>query len=126
MKILPALLLVAAPAIAAEPLAPPRAVQQMLGVVSVYDASEEEKCGVILYEDETPGGYVIHKYDGCEDAFPVMRKVAAWRAYQGGELSFADADGHDLVRFRGEGYTRDAVTPVDGIVKLWSAQEANE
>lgn len=126
MKPFLAVLLMATPAAAAETLAPPRVVQDMLGVISVYNAAEEEICAVILYEDKVKGGYRLERYDGCDEAFPVMRKVEAWRAYRTGEMSFADSRGRDLVRFRGTGYTRVAITPVDGIVKLWSAQEAND
>jgi hypothetical protein len=122
-----ALILTATPALAADKLAPPRKVESMLGDVAVMNAAEEEPCNVILYEDKVPGGYRIEQYEGCDTAYPVMAKVKAWRAYTSGEMSFADAKGKDLVRFKRKSeYIFRAVKPVDGIVKLWSAQEVNE
>lgn len=121
-----ALLVVTTPALAADKLAPPRKVEKMLGVVSVYNASEEENCSVILYEDKTRGGYTLEQYEGCDAAYPVMAEVKAWRVYTNGDISFADETGRDLIRFHGKPYTLDAIEPVDGIVKIWSAQEVAE
>lgn len=124
--VLPALMLFAAPATAGEALMPADSVMHMMGDVAVYDASGAEKCGVMLYEDEVPGGYRLEKYDACDTSIPVLGKITAWRAYAGGQIAFADDGGNDLIRFSGEGYTMQAITPVDGIVKIWSAQEVAE
>ncbi|MCB1378588.1 MAG: AprI/Inh family metalloprotease inhibitor [Alphaproteobacteria bacterium] len=125
-RMLLALVLMASPAFAADPLAPPRTVEEMLGDVGVMNAAGEDLCSIILYEDEVPGGYRLEQYPGCEKPFPVMARVKAWRVYGNGEMTFADAAGHDLVRFRGKPFTFTAVEPVDGIAKIWSAQEVAE
>jgi hypothetical protein len=121
-----AFLVIASPAFAAEKLAPPRTVEAMLGDVGVFNTAGEDACSVLLYEDEVPGGYRIEQYEGCDKAFPVMAKVKAWRAYANKEMAFADETGKDLIRFHGEPYTYYAVKPVDGIARIWSAQEVAE
>ena len=127
-RLLPVLFVLAltTPAMAADKLAPPRKVETMLGDVGVLNDRDEDPCSVMLYEDKVPGGYRIEQYDGCDKAYPVMAKVKAWRVYTNGQMSFADAKGNDLVRFKGKVYHYFAIKKVDGIAKLHSAQEVAE
>ncbi len=122
--------LAATPAISAEKLAPPMKVQEMLGDVGVMAHADDDRCTVALFEDGVPQGYKLTFFDDggkCAAAFPVMAKVVAWRVYKDGSMSFADAQGQDLIRFRkGKGYQRKAVKKVDGIERIWSAQEVAE
>lgn len=120
----------AAPAGAAEKLAPPGKVREMLGDVGVMANKNDDRCTVALFEDKVEQGYKLTFFeDGgkCAAAFPVMAKVVAWRVYTDGRMAFADEAGKDLVVFKkGEGFKRYAANKVDGIVYLHSAQEAAE
>jgi|GEM_PF-5581590 len=117
-------------ATAAPKLAPASKVQEMWGDVGVMADANDDRCTVSLYEDKVEQGYKLTFYDdnnACAKAFPVMGKVVAWRVYTDGSMSFAAADGADLVTFRkGKGYKRFAVKKVDGIERIWSAQEVAE
>lgn len=108
-------------------LAPARTVEIMLGDVGVMANAKDDRCTVTLGEDKVKQGYKISFYDGkCAKAFPVMAKVVAWRVYTDGAMSFVDAAGNDLIKFRGKKYQRFAVKKVDGIERIWSAQEVAE
>lgn len=121
-----AFLAIATPAMAADKLAPPSKVQTMWGDVAVMNAKDEDPCSVTLFGDKVPGGYRITQYDGCDKAYPVMAKVKAWRVYTDGQMSFADSKGKDLIRFKGKEYHYFAIKKVDGIAKIYSAQEVAE
>jgi Protease inhibitor Inh len=124
------LLLVATPAIAAEKLAPPDKVQDMLGDVGVMAEAEDDRCTVALFEEAVPQGYKLTFFeDGglCAKSFPVMAKVVAWRVYKDGRMAFTDEAGKDLITFKkGKGFKRYAAKKVDGITYLHSAQESAE
>ena len=107
-------------------LAPTSRAQDMLGDVGVMAKRGDDRCNVALFEDAVAHGYRIQVDAGCASAFAVMSKVAAWRVYKDGVISFADANGVDLVRFRGKGYKRYSVSKIDGIRMLHSAQESAE
>ena len=107
-------------------LAPASKATDMLGEVVVKASADDERCIVYLHDDKVQQGYKIEVGEPCPAAFPVMAKVKAWRIYSNRVITFADADGHDLIRFRGKGYTRFAVDKVDGIEHIWSAQEVAE
>jgi Protease inhibitor Inh len=128
IPLLAALLLLAPSALAAgaAKLAPAGRAQVMMGDVGVMANAEDERCNVVLFDDKVEQGYRIDVAEGCAQAFPVMAKVKAWRVYGDGSMSFADAAGNDLIRFRGKGYKRKAVEKVDGIKQIWSAQEVAE
>jgi hypothetical protein len=128
VPLLAALCLLASPAFAADSakLAPASAAQDMMGDVGVMANAKDDRCTVYLYEDKVKQGYRIEVTEPCVPAFPVMAKVKAWRVYKDRSIAFADAEGHDLIRFRGKGYTRFAVEKVDGIERIWSAQEVAE
>ena len=128
MKHLPLVLALAlaSPALAAGKLAPANSVQGMLGEVGVMANAKDDRCTVYLYEDKVEQGYKIEVTEPCS-VFAVMTKVKAWRVYTDGTMSFANAAGSDLIRFKkGKGYTRFAVKKVDGIERIWSAQEVAE
>ena len=120
----------AAPVAAAEELAPPNKVRDMLGDVGVMANNDDDRCTVALFEDKVEQGYKLTFFDDngkCAAAFPVMAKVVAWRVYTDGRMAFADAAGKDLIIFKmGKGYKRYAANMVDGIVYLRSAQEDAE
>ncbi len=133
MKALPvaaALALLATSALSAEKLAPPRKVQEMLGDVGVMAKAGDDRCTVALHEDAVPQGYRLTFFeDGgkCAKAYPVMAKVVAWRVYGDGRMAFADKSGQDLITFKkGKGFKRHAMTKVDGVAYLRSAQEDAE
>ncbi len=125
-------LLVAAAAsvAAAETLAPPGKVREMLGDVGVMAKKGDDRCSVALFEDKVEQGYKLTFFeDGgkCATAFPVMAKVKAWRIYTDGRMAFADETGKDLIIFKaGKGFKRYAAKKVDGIAYLLSAQEVAE
>ena len=120
----------AAPVAAAQELAPPGKVQEMLGDVGVMANKNDDRCTVALFEDKVEQGYKLTFFeDGgkCAAAFPVMANVVAWRVYTDGRMAFADEAGKDLIIFKqGKGFNRYAADKVDGIVYLHSAQEAAE
>ena len=120
----------AAPVAAAETLAPPTKVREMLGDVGVMAKKDDDRCTVALFEDKFEQGYKLTFFeDGgkCAAAFPVMAKVVAWRVYTDGRMAFADAAGTDLIVFKkGKGFKRHAENKVDGIAYLHSAQESAE
>lgn len=125
------LLVAAAAAVgAAEQLAKPGMVQEMLGDVGVMANKDDDRCTVALFEDKVEQGYKLTFFeDGgkCAAAFPVMAKVVAWRVYTDGRMSFANETGEDLIIFnKGKGFKRYAANKVDGIVYLQAAQEAAE
>ena len=133
MKALPvaaALALLATSALSAEKLAPPRKVQEMLGDVGVMAKAGDDRCTIALHEDAVPQGYRLTFFeDGgkCAKAYPVMAKVVAWRVYGDGRMAFADKSGQDLITFKkGKGFKRHAMTKVDGVAYLRSAQEDAE
>ncbi|MBK9081822.1 MAG: AprI/Inh family metalloprotease inhibitor [Rhizobiales bacterium] len=133
MKALPAAVvfaLLATSALSAEKLAPPGKVQEMLGDVGVMAKAGDDRCTVALFEEAVPQGYRLTFFeDGgkCAKAYPVMAKVVAWRVYADGRMAFADKSGQDLITFKkGKGFKRHAVTKVDGIAFLHSAQEDAE
>ena len=117
----------AAPVAAAEKLAPPGKVREMLGDVGVMAKKGDDRCAVALFEDKVEQGYKLTFFeDGgkCAAAFPVMAKVVAWRVYTDGRMTFTDAAGKDLIIFKtGKGFKRFAAKKVDGIAYLHSAQE---
>lgn len=117
----------AAPVAAAEKLAPPSKVREMLGDVGVMANKGDDRCTVALFEDKVEQGYKLTFFeDGgkCAAAFPVMAKVVAWRVYTDGRMAFADEAGQDLIIFKtGKGFMRYAAKKVDGIDYLRSAQE---
>lgn len=120
----------AAPVGAAEKLAPPGTVQEMLGDVGVMANEADDRCTVALFEDTVEQGYKLTFFDDggkCAAAFPVMAKVVAWRVYTDGRMTFADEAGNDLIIFnKGKGFKRSAANEVDGIVSLHAAQEVAE
>ena len=130
MKPLPLaiLLFLASPALAADSskLAPAAKAMDMMGDVSVMAHEGDERCAVVLFEDKVSEGYRLEVADGCASAFPVMGKAKAWRVYTDRIVAFVDADGRDLIRFKGKGYTRYAVKNVDGIDRIYSAQDVAE
>ena len=120
----------AAPVAAAGKLAPPSKVREMLGDVGVMAKAGDDRCTVALHEDAVPQGYRLTFFeDGgkCAKAYPVMAKVVAWRVYGNGRMAFADKSGQDLITFKkGKGFKRHAMTKVDGVAYLRSAQEDAE
>ena len=122
------LLFLASPALAAgsTKLAPARAAIDMLGDVNVMAGEDDDRCAIVLFEDEVQLGYRLDVAENCAAAYPVMTKAKAWRVYKDRRFSFVDAGGHDLIRFKGKGYRRFAVESVDGIVSMLSAQESAE
>lgn len=120
----------AAPVAAAEELAPPANVRELLGDVGVMANNGDDRCTVALFEDKVDQGYKLTFFeDGgkCAAAFPVMAKVVAWRVYTDGRMAFADATGLDLIVFKtGKGFKRDVEKTVDGILYLRSTQDAAE
>ena len=127
LAVLPLLLIFqAAEAAESRKLAAPSRAQTMLGDVGVMANKDDERCNIVLFESKVRHGYRIQVDDGCSSAFPVMGKVSAWRVYTDGDISFVDASGSDLIRFRGKGFKRAPKTSVDGIKFLSSAQEAAE
>jgi hypothetical protein len=125
--VLLATLTLAAPALAAaNKLAPPRKVEQMLGGNLVIGKSDDITCGVTLFEDKVEQGYRFEADEACTKAFPIIAKVKAWRVYQNTDIAFADAGGQDILRFHGKKYHYLAAKNGYGIVKLWSDQEVAE
>ena len=130
MKFLPLaiLLFLASPSLAADSskLAPADKARDMMGDVNVMAGEDDDKCAIVLFEDKVQLGYRLEVAENCAAAYPVMTKVKAWRVYKDHMISFVDAGGHDLIRFKGKGYRRFAVKSVDGIVSILSAQESAE
>lgn len=120
----------AAPVAAAEKLAPPGKVREMLGDVGVMAKKGDDRCTVALFEEKVGQGYKLTYFeDGgkCAAAFPMMAKVVAWRVYTDGRMTFADEAGNDLIIFKtGKGFKRYAAKKIDGIAYLHSAQEVAE
>ena len=130
MKFLPLaiLLFLASPSLAADSskLAPADKAMDMMGDVNVMAGEDDDKCAIVLFEDKVQLGYRLEVAENCAAAYPVMTKAKAWRVYKDRMISFVDAGGHDLIRFKGKGYRRFAVESVDGIVSILSAQESAE
>jgi len=102
-KILPALVLLATPAFAEEPIDPATVdkamYDDMFGTWKISNESGKKHCNVTLKRDVTIGGMEIDVSKRCIKLFPVMDNVTAWRLMEGWAIVFADAERHELIRF---------------------------
>ena len=101
----------------------PDMLKSMYGPWVIADESGGKRCNVVLTDEPTIGGSVIHVDPACEKTFPVMADIAAWRLMANWGIDLADAERKTRVRFTTPDNAYVAEPETDGIFTILQPEE---
>ena len=96
----------------------PQVLEEFLGDWSIQNGDSSKTCKVKLSSDVTIGGLLIDVAPDCQNVFPVMKHVMAWRLYDDWEIVLVDATRKSLIRFSTPDNTYVADPETDGITTI--------
>ena len=76
----------------------PALLADVFGVWELRDKSGKRRCRITLLKEMGIGGRQVELAPGCEQAFPVMGDIAAWRLQQGWTIDLIDPLRHTRLR----------------------------
>lgn len=82
------------------------------------NADRDKVCGVVFRTDRVPNGFKVDFEKACEDLFPIVRDIEAWRFAESDLLRLLDRNGKTLIEF-GEVETGVFEAPTPGVGLLF-------